>query len=47
VSPDLTKLIGGGGVGLVLLVALYYVLKDVQARDERDEMSRSTTPWPC
>jgi hypothetical protein len=36
-SVDLTKLIGGGGVGLVLLTALYYFLKHLQARDAMDD----------
>jgi multisubunit Na+/H+ antiporter MnhG subunit len=38
VSPDLTKLIGGGGVGLVMLAALYYFLRHLQSRDAMDEV---------
>jgi NhaP-type Na+/H+ or K+/H+ antiporter len=37
-SLDLTKLIGGGGVGLVMLTALYYFLRHLQARDAMDDV---------
>jgi hypothetical protein len=36
-SIDFTKLLGGGGVGIVLLVAMGYFLRHIERRDARDE----------